>query len=241
MIDIHSHILPGIDDGASSLEMALEMLRMAVDDGVRMQCLTPHIHMGRYDNSAASLRASFEVFQQAVIEANINIDLYLACEVRIAAEVMPLAKMDELLWLGRYQEKKVMLLEMPHNLIPVGCSNMIQWLLKQGIQPLLVHPERNRELQTAPKKLDALLQSGCLTQITASSLTGHFGAVAQQLSENLLLQDKVFAMATDCHNLDYRPPDLSEGLHAAEQLMGTQKARQLVFDNPASLFEGRVA
>ncbi|MCU7960024.1 MAG: hypothetical protein KZQ58_08510 [gamma proteobacterium symbiont of Bathyaustriella thionipta] len=239
MIDIHSHILPAIDDGASSVEMALQMLRLAAQDGVRLQCLTPHIHLGRYENSIASLQQAFDHFKQQVQQANIDIDLNLAAEVRIAAEIMPLVISNELLWLGEFKGRKVMLLEMPHNLIPVGCINMIQWLLKQGIQPLLVHPERNRELQQAAHKIQDFLQAGCLLQITAGSLCGHFGLPARQFSEQLLRQDHVFAIATDCHNLDYRPPDLAEGRQAAEQLIGVQAAAKLVHDNPASLFAGQ--
>ncbi len=237
MIDLHSHILPGVDDGAHQLEDALRMLRVAVDDGVRVQMLTPHIHIGRYPNTAESLRVAFEEFQREVTAAGIEVELRLAAELRIGPELVGLAKQDGLPFLGVLDGRRVMLMEFPHSSIPAGSENMVEWLLQRDILPMIAHPERNQALQRRPAKLEPFVRAGCLLQVTAGSLTGHFGPRARQLAERLLAAGRVAVLATDAHNLAYRPPDLSAGVAAAARLIGDEAARRMVWDTPRALLE----
>ncbi len=235
MIDMHSHILPGIDDGAADAEEALQMLRLAAANGVRVQVLTPHIHSGRYDNTLASLRTAFEAFRCLVREQRIPIELRLAAEVRIGAEVLQSVGAGRLPWLGEWYGRRVLLLEFPHSLVPIGSENLVAWLMQQQIVPMIAHPERNRGLQADRSKLEPFLAAGCLLQITSDSLTGGFGPVAREFAIDLLRTDKVTVLATDCHNLAFRPPALSQGYRCAIQWVGQRAADDLVWHNPLHL------
>lgn len=238
MIDIHSHILPGVDDGARTLDEALDMLRLAVDGGVTVQVLTPHIHFGRFDNQKADLQQRFAVFQEQVDSANINIRLQLGSEVRISSEIMQLVAQDAIPTLGVYNGKKTFLLEFPRIEVPVGYENLVKWLINKNYLPIIVHPERNQTFVLQPQKLQVLTDMGCPLQITASSLTGLFGDEAQQNAELLLQEGRVSAIASDCHNLKGRKPNLHEGGLAAELLVGAEQVSHLVNGIPLQLTSG---
>jgi len=237
MIDTHSHILPGVDDGAKDYEQALQMLAIAAEDGVTTQVLTPHIQPGVYNNTFSSLSEQLVQFKQAVHEQGIDIELRLAAELRIGPEIMSMVQSDTVPWLGAWKGHRVFLMEFPHNQAPAGSINLIKWLLKHNAVPMIAHPERNKELQGDIRKLEPFLDAGCLAQVTAKSLAGGFGAEAHRISVELLRAGKITLLATDCHNLAYRPPDLSAGYKAAAELVGEQEARMLVDDNPRALLE----
>jgi len=227
MIDIHSHILPKVDDGAQSFDDALEMLQMAAQDGVVSQVLTPHIQANRFNNNLKQLSKLFEVFCKIVESENIAIKLHLAAEVHIGPEIMQMVETNSLPWLGTWHDQKCFLLELPPNDIPAGSINLIHWLRGKQITPIIVHPERNRAFQKNISKLQAFLDTGCPIQITSSSLTGGFGKQAKKLAIELLENSKVELMATDCHNLKYRPPNLSKGINAAGKIIGYSQAESL--------------
>ena len=235
---MHSHILPGIDDGPSGLDESLRMLRLATADAVRVQVLTPHIHIGRYENTKASLQAVFAEFCAEVAAAGIGVELRLAAEVRIGAEILQLVAGDAIPWLGGWDGRRVLLLEFPHSQIPVGSINLVQWLIQRQVVPMIAHPERNRELLAQPDKLNPFLQAGCLTQVTAGSLTGKFGPGSRAFAESLLQAGRVTLLATDCHNLAYRPPELGAGRDAAAALIGEAAAQRLVVENPQRILDG---
>jgi protein-tyrosine phosphatase len=234
MIDIHSHILPGIDDGARNIDEALDMLRLAVDGGVTTQVLTPHIHMGRYNNTKADIQAKFEVFKEQVDAANIKIKLLLGAELRICPEIMPLVTNNAVPWLGEHEGLNTFLLEFPRNDIPFGSDNLVRWLLAKNCLPIIVHPERNGTFLNHRNKLQIFIDLGCPLQITSSSLTGKFGADAQKMAEELIAE-QVGAIASDCHNLKGRPPGLLAGFAHAKNLVGEQQATILVNSNPKAL------
>ena len=235
MIDIHSHILPGVDDGARTLDEALDMLRMAVDTGVTIQVLTPHIHFGRFDNQKNDLEQRFAIFQEQVDRANIKIGLQLGSEVRISSEIMQLVAQDAIPTLGVYQGKKTFLLEFPRIEVPVGYENLVKWLIAKNYLPIIVHPERNQTFVRKPQKLQVLTDMGCPLQITASSLTGQFGEEAQQNAELLLKEGRVSAIASDCHNLKGRKPNLDEGVSAAMLIVDQEQVKMLTTSVPETL------
>ncbi len=237
MIDIHSHILPNIDDGAHNLDEALTMLKMAVDGGVTTQVLTPHIHFGRFDNTKDQIEAAFIKFSKQVDAANIPIKLLLGAELRIGPEIMAMVNNDQVPWLGEYQQQKTFLLEFPRNDIPFGSDNLIRWLLSKNCLPIIVHPERNRTFLNHPEKLQIFTDLGCPIQITAASLTGRFGDNVQQWSETLLINEQVSAIASDCHNLKGRKPDLLAGFEHAKTIVGKQQASTLVNLIPNTLID----
>ncbi|WP_077342087.1 tyrosine-protein phosphatase [Pseudocolwellia agarivorans] len=235
MIDIHSHILPGIDDGARSLDEALDMLRIAIDQGVTTQVLTPHIHMGRFNNTKQHIEQEFTKFKEQVNAANLPIKLLLGAELRIGPEIMQLINTDSVPWLGEVDSQRTFLLEFPRTEVPFGSDNLVRWLLSKNCLPIIVHPERNSTFLHNRDKLQTFIDLGCPLQITASSLTGKFGADVQQMTEELLEADEVSAIASDCHNLKGRSPDLFAGVEQAKTIIGNEKANLLVTNSPAKL------
>ena len=232
MIDMHSHILPGIDDGARDLDEGLALLRLAEADGVTTQVLTPHIHPVRYDNTLASIRLACERLAQAAGQAGLTIRLEFAAEIRIGSEIMALVTADQIPWLGVWEGRKVLLLEFPYTGIPVGSLNLVAWLRQRDIVPMLAHPERIFPIQDDFEKLRPFLAAGCLAQITAGSLLGDFGPAALRVALRLLEGGQVGLIASDCHNLTYRPPKLGAGVEAAARVIGEQAARELVTTVP---------
>ncbi|WP_019026661.1 tyrosine-protein phosphatase [Colwellia piezophila] len=241
MIDIHCHILPGIDDGAKDMVEALALINLAVEDGVKRIVVTPHLHLGRFDNHLPVIESSFSALQQEVDKANISVELAYAAEVRLDSEILSLLASQKLPLYGRYNNQQFMLLEFPHSHIPAGSDILVKHLLKKNITPVIAHPERNRDLLKSPTKIKTFVDLGCWFQVTASSITGGFGEECQALALHYIEQDLIQIIASDAHNLKRRPPMLSAARSKITELFGEDKAQQLFYDNPynitASLFE----
>lgn len=235
MLDIHSHILPNIDDGSTSESESISMLKIAIKQGVTTQVLTPHIYPGRFDNTPKDIVKKFKNFKEHVNKIGLNIKLLLGAELHLTPHLITLAKSNNIPCLGKYMNKSIFLLEFPRNNIPVGYDNLIKWLIVQNYIPLIAHPERNTPFRNNIEKLYQLIELGCPIQLTAGSLMGKFGLEVQQFSEKLLLTGKVSCIASDCHNLKGRKPDLLNGFHCAEKLVGTQKATMLIKDFPEAI------
>jgi len=231
MIDIHSHILPGIDDGAKTLEESLELCQFAVDNGITHMIATPHIHPGRYDNDKVCIEESLAHLKKELETHQIPLQLGCAAEVRISLEMMEMIKQKKIPFIGRYNGFDYILLEMPHSHILPGTNNLISWLIKHQIKPIIAHPERNKEVQNDISKLSSFVKQGCLLQLTASSVAGKFGEVCQHISRKLVENDWVSFIATDTHNLKHRPPDLKQGRDVLVQWIGEKKAHALCFEN----------
>ncbi|KAA6181856.1 capsular biosynthesis protein [Thiohalocapsa marina] len=236
-IDVHTHLLPGIDDGAQDLDSALALARLALADGTTHLVCTPHIQPRRFDNDAGSIRAALQAFSAELDTAGIGLKVAAAAEVHFGLEIMQGVTDGSLPFLGRWNGKPVLLLEFPYHQLPFGAERLTDWLIAQGILPMIAHPERNQDLVAAPDKLRRLVAQGCLIQLTAASLTGHFGRAAQTFSHDLLAEGMVTVLASDAHNLAYRPPLLSEGLKAACAIVGDAAAQTLVSDNPWRMVE----
>mgnify|MGYP000076588338 CR=1 FL=1 len=235
MIDLHSHLLPGIDDGARSLDESLQLARMAVADGITHITFTPHIHPGRYDNSVNTIEPVFLKLQQALKDEAIPLTVAMSGEVRLSAEVLMLVAQNQVPFLGEWEGQKVMLLELPHSHIPPGSDKLVKWLLDRNILPMIAHPERNKDIMRDLDMIAPFVEMGCLFQITAMSVAGGFGVPAAQRSMEILEKGWATVLATDAHNLDRRPPVLSGGLAAARAVVGEEAANALVFDNPRTI------
>lgn len=232
MIDLHNHLLPGIDDGAEDIERSLELARIAVADGISHLVCTPHIHPGRYDNTAAIIDKALTVFRGALAEAGIKLQVSSAAEVRFGLELMAGITAGTVPFLGEWQGQKVLLLEFPHSEVPFGAEKLIGWLRSRNIRPMIAHPERNKGLMRNPGRLKPFLDQGCLLQVTAGSLVGRFGEPCRELAETLLQSGNVTILATDAHNAKYRPPLLAEGMQAAAAIIGDRAAEELARSNP---------
>ncbi len=241
MIDLHSHLLPGIDDGAPDLATALQLAQIAVNDGITHMVCTPHIHPGRYENTIETIEQALVELQQGLFEQQINLTINAAAEVRFGMELMVAVKQQSIPFLGEWQGKPVLLLEFPHGEIPFGAERLTAWLLQQGIKPMIAHPERNKGLLRAPEKLKPFLEQGCLLQVTAGAVTGRFGEAAQQLAHTLLKEELVTILASDAHNIEHRPPILSQGRDTAAAIIGEAAAQRLVIDNPWQIAQSKLS
>jgi len=231
-VDIHSHLLPGIDDGAQNLADAVELAQYAVNSGISHSVLTPHIHPGRYDNDEKSIHKAFMLLEDELIKQKIPLTIAYAAEVRISAEMMPLLENNKIPFLGQYKGEKIILLEFPHSHILPGSDKLINWLFKRNIRPIIVHPERNKELQADISKIKPFLKVGCLLQITAGSLIGKFGSKSQQIARLLIENKYAYFVATDAHNIKNRPPELADVNRYLVTTMGKQEAKKLLYSNP---------
>ncbi|AFV85153.1 tyrosine-protein phosphatase [Alteromonas mediterranea] len=234
MIDLHSHILPGIDDGARSLDIALEMAEQAVSCGISHMVCTPHIHMGYFDNSFSSIAEAFYSFNEHVKRESIPLSLSFAAEVRVN-ELIPIwHKKGELPFLGKYDGKNVLLLEMPHSHIPQGLDVLIKWLLRNNIQPLIAHPERNRELIAENDKFNWLQRQGCLFQATAGAFVGRFGERVEEFAFRLLEKGAFHVVASDTHDLIRRPNDMQAALEVVSKY-NSEYAEALFIKTPGRI------
>ena len=236
MIDLHCHFLPGIDDGPETLEQALELARAAVADGITHSVLTSHVHPGRYPNQRRNIEAAVDVFRVELAKAGIPLQIRAGGEARLCPEMIDLLAQNQLPFLGEVNGYRIVLLEFPHQLIPVGSIRFVQSLLKNKIRPLIAHPERNKTVMAHPEKIDEFTEAGCWLQLTAGSLVGRFGANAQQAAFQIIDAGWDCLLATDAHDIKNRPPLLSEGFAALQARYGESMAQRMVIDRPAKIF-----
>ena len=235
MIDLHCHLLPGIDDGPEDLATALRLARHAAAAGIHTAVVTPHMHSGRYENRAADIRAAAQVFQRALDAEGIALEIASAAEVRLDHEILSWVGAGHIPYLGHWQGERVMLLEFPHSHVPVGADKLVAWLLQQGIRPMIAHPERNKDIMRSIDKLLPFIRLGCLLQVTAGSVAGSFGQFARARAADLLERGWVTVLASDAHNIETRPPELEPGRLAAALIVGEQESWNLVRHRPAAI------
>lgn len=235
MIDLHCHLLPGVDDGPCSMSDALGLAAAAVADGITLAVVTPHIYPQRWDNRCSTLCAPFAAFQRALAEHQIPLEVRLGGEVRLSPDILPLLEQQELPFLGNSTHENVVLLEMPDTMIPIGSDRLIKVLRSRGIRPLLAHPERNHAVMNDINRLAPFVDLGCWVQITAGSVLGKFGTTAAKTARALMQRDWVQIMATDCHNLRYRPPQLAEARLAVARQFNEAYADRLVCEWPSKI------
>ena len=237
MIDIHSHILPGIDDGAKDLNESLALLKIAQNDGITHMVATPHIHIGRFNNSATQLYSHISNLKVQAFANDINIKLAVAAEVRLDIELMSLVLGNKLPFIGTLDSVNYLLLELPHSHVPQGYDKFINWLAKQDVKVIIPHPERNRDIQANPFYIERLKQLGCDFQLTASSIEGAWGEIAKKISMDMLDKGLVTYIASDAHSVKRRPPILSKAKQIVSELIGQNDAHDLFFTNPKRLTE----
>lgn len=235
MIDLHSHILPGIDDGAKTLEDAVELAKHSFDCGVTHMVCTPHIHQGVFDNTLASITPAYDQLVAALKQQSIPLKLAYSCEVRVTPDILNWVNTHSLPYIGEWEGKKALLLEMPHSHIPPGIENLVRWLLKNNVQPIIPHPERNRDIIADPSRINQLKRIGCLFQVTAGAFIGRFNEQVQQLAEQLLAENVITYVASDMHSLHRRPNDMQACKDAITQLTDVDTANALVYDVPSRI------
>jgi protein-tyrosine phosphatase len=225
MIDIHCHILCGIDDGAKDLNESLEMARIAYEDGIRHIIATPHFNHTFMNDRAIVLNKLHEL-QTALDEAGIQIRIHPGSEIRIEDQEFfeEHDKMNSFYFLG-HTEKFVLLEQRWENYEPSTLA-VFQSLRDRGITPIIPHPERHWFFRDNPELLAALIDAGAWTQVSVDSLLGKNNEEAQNFSEWLIAQGWLHTLATDAHNVT-RKPNLSLGYERVRQLAGEQRCREI--------------
>ncbi len=240
MIDLHAHILAGIDDGAQTLDDAIAMLKNAEQQGVKLVLATPHINLGTFDNDLFIIEEAFQTLKRRALKEHIGINIAYAAEVRIDPDIILMAKNKQLPYVGEYQGKDILLLEFPHSHIPPGSDQLIFWLAKQNIRPLIAHPERNRDAWGAAEKMLAFKQNACLFQITAGSLLGDFGPHAERLAWLYLQESKNCIVASDMHSNNRRPCKMAQAFEKIKSRLGSLVAEATCINLPYDLIESNL-
>jgi protein-tyrosine phosphatase len=229
MIDLHCHILPGIDDGAADLSVSLEMARAMVADGVSVVACTPHILPGLYHNSGPQIRRLVAQFEQILEEERISLRLVTGADNHIVPSFVAGLRSGHLLTLA---ESRYVLVEPPHHIPPLRLEDFFFELIAAGYVPVLTHPERLSWTRSHYAAIQRMVRAGVWMQITAGSLAGDFGQSSQYWAERMLEDGNVHILATDAHDAERRPPILGRGRELAARRVGDREAVHLVETRP---------
>jgi protein-tyrosine phosphatase len=233
MVDIHCHILPGIDDGSKSWEMTTEMCRMAADDGITHIVATPHSNE-MYDYN----RERYTEMLGELHDTGLGrLTFSLGCDFHFSTENIQ----DALENPRRYTigDSQYLLIEFSDYGIPPSVTQDILALLSRGMVPIITHPERNRPMLNRPETVLQLIEQGCLVQVTANAITGAWGPKPKKMVEWLLKREAIHGIASDAHDPVRRPPIMSEARDAVAEIAGAEIAEALVTHNPEAIVEGK--
>lgn len=235
IVDLHCHLLPGIDDGGKDWETSLQLAQAAVADGITHAVLTPHHLNGQYINHRKEIIYLSKKFQEMLNKNKIELIVFPGQEVRLSGRLIPAVDDGDVLYCdenGRY-----ILLELPSDDVPLYVKDTIFQLMSRGITPVIAHPERNMRILREPAVLEDLLKQGCLTQLTASSYIGVLGKKIQKLSRKLIATGQVACLASDAHDLPGRQYVLREALTKVNKEFGREVADRLN-DNARDIVNG---
>ena len=233
MIDIHCHILPGMDDGADTMETSIQMAEMAIADGITHVVATPHAN-SQYKFDPETIRQRRDELQAAVGD---RLTLATGCDFHLSFDnLQDLEKNPQKYTIN---QKHYLLVEFADFSIPPSLDDTMHRLHLIGLSPIITHPERNAMLRTKPDRMYRWLHQGSYVQITAQSILGRFGSAAKKRAEQWLDEDRVHFVASDAHNLTGRPLQLRAAFDAVAERRGEEVANALFHDNPLAAFEGR--
>ena len=234
MVDIHSHILWGLDDGAQTIEDSLAMVRMAAGAGTTDIVATPH--------ASYEYHFEVEVVEQRLKELQAacgpSPKLHYGCDFHLMFENIE----DALQNPHKYtiNHGSYLMVEFSDTVIAPNMSHVLQRLRAVGMRPVITHPERNSVLQRTPKMLDGMYEIGCLIQVTAQSLTGLFGKQAEQWAWKLMERGMVHFVASDAHETGRRTTDLREAYRAVAERIHEERAQQVFEWNPAAVINDQL-
>lgn len=232
MIDIHSHPLPGIDDGASSFDVAVEMCQLSAHDGVTHLVATPHSNYS-YTFDPGLNRQLLAELQEKVGETP---KLLLGCDFHLSYDNIQLCVQNSTDF--TINQTTYLLVELPDQFIPDHLSRVYYDIQVAGLKPIITHPERNALLQRRFDLMEQWVSAGCLVQVTAQSYTGGFGTKARKYSEQLLDAGLVHFFASDAHDVKRRPPILSACYRKVARNKGKEVADLLLQQNPEAVING---
>ncbi len=233
MIDIHCHILPGLDDGPDAAEMSFEMAEMAIADGITHVIGTPHASPDHAFIPELVKQRRDEL--QAAFEGRLT--LATGCDFHLSFE--NLRDIEHKPTRFTLNQKNYLLVEFADFSIPPSMDQALHGLHLAGLRPIVTHPERNPLIRAKPERLYRWLRQGCYVQITAQSLSGRFGKAAQEVAQELMRMRAVHFIASDAHNVTSRPLRLKETYDLVSKNYGEDVAQAVLIDNPLAAFEGK--
>ncbi|WP_057911616.1 tyrosine-protein phosphatase [Peribacillus muralis] len=236
MIDIHSHILPGVDDGAKSIEDSLQMARMAVIEGIHKIIATPHHMNGKYENRKEDIIARVATLNEVLQAQAIPLEILPGQETRIYGDMLKDYKLEEIVTLN--DGGKYLFIELPSAHVPRYTEQLLSDIQFERLTPIIVHPERNQELIENPDLLYKLVNNGTLTQVTAASVSGAFGKAIQKFSMQLIEANLTHFVSSDAHNITNRSFKMNEAYDAIEKKYSVDYVN-LFLDNAELLVEGK--
>ena len=232
MIDLHCHILPGVDDGAKDLETSLDMARASVADGVTVVACTPHIMPGVFGNTGPAIREAMSALQSQLARHEIGLRLVTGSDAHLVPNMVAEVRSGQILTLA---DTRYILVEPPHHVPPLRLEGAFFELMIAGYVPILTHPERLHWIEQHYASIVKLFDNGVWMQITAGSLTGAFGAKPLYWAERMLDEGRVHILGSDAHGRRRRPPILGQGRDVAARRVGEQEATHLVSTRPAGV------
>lgn len=225
MLDMHAHILPGLDDGAPDLDTALAMARIAVEDGITTMVATPHFMEGSMENYRELILQKVSEFQLALDEQGIPLNVLPGAEVYLSPETPERLKKGELMTIN--DKGKHLLVEFPMQCVPAFAEEILFKLKVLGITPVIAHPERNLQLMNFPERVLDLATKGCLLQINSGSITGLYGQKIKKTAHWLVKRDLMHLVGSDAHSAGGRSPRIREALEVVEGLK-TETVKEIV-------------
>lgn len=223
MIDLHCHILPGIDDGAQTMEDSLEMARQAVSEGIYTIVATPHHQNGKYINEKNEILQRVAALNEQLLQENIPLTILPGQESRIYGEMIEDYRNGKILTLN--STNKYVFVEFPSSQVPRFTERLLYDVQSEGLTPIIVHPERNSRLIEDPDILYNLVNKGAMTQVTASSLTGRFGKKIKKFSMDLIDANLTHMIASDAHNISGRNFHMQE----ASELISAEYGMDMLY------------
>lgn len=239
MIDLHSHILPGVDDGAADIGEALEICKLAAEGGVTDLVATPHLrHASYWNDDAAGLEAAFLTLREVIEDEGLSLRLHLGGEIAICD-----SSVEELLGprngLFTLAGGKWVLLEFDFAGYGPDPVETVWEAAMHGFRPIVAHPERLRWMAGDSGLMAALARHGATFQLTAMSLTGEFGKIARDAAHNLADKGHVHFVASDAHDPRLRRPGLKAARELVSKTWGEESARKLFVDHPRAVLDDR--
>ncbi|MCB2018555.1 MAG: capsular biosynthesis protein [Hydrogenophaga sp.] len=236
MIDLHSHILPGIDDGAPTEQVALEMAAIALEDGIHTMACTPHIYPGMYMNDGPGIERAKEQFQDTLCQRDMALRLVVGADVHLVPGLLPDLKSGKVPTLNG---SRYLLLEPSHTTPPPRLEESVFSLVAAGYTPVITHPERLTWVENHYPVFLRLIEQGAWMQVTAGALTGMFGRRAKYWGERFLGEGHTHLLASDAHSAGRRRPQLRPAREIAERLLGKEEAARLVLERPQAILDDR--
>jgi protein-tyrosine phosphatase len=235
-IDLHTHILPGLDDGAQDLAQALAMARIAQADGIGALVATPHNVSWPARDHRPEIESATRALNEAIEAAGLRVVVLPGVEAYLTPDICRQVKIGQAFALAH---SAYILVELPASAYPLYTEQAIFELQVMGLSVILAHPERNAVIEREPARLVPLVERGVLVQLTAASIVGAFGPEVQQTAHYLLRSKLAHVIASDAHGTGYRSPALREAVEIAGGLIGAERAAVMVDATPRAVLGGR--